>query len=263
MIRSGLVSITFRSLSPEEIIDLVSRGGLDAIEWGGDVHCPHGNTARAEAVRAATENAGLNVSSYGSYYRAGVSGEEGLSHEAVLDSAEALGAPIVRIWGGNVGTAKADDQTWTKVLDDTRRFTRLAAERSIGVSLEYHANTLTDTTEGALRMIRDVNDENLKLYWQPPNDLDYPRQKQGLQAVLPHVTWLHVFCWRIQEGTIERRPLAEGRDPWMEFFRILISRPMDRYALIEFVRGDEPEQFLRDARALRQWLGELNSEASV
>ncbi len=32
MIRPGLVSITFRKLSPRQIVDLVTQAGLDAIE---------------------------------------------------------------------------------------------------------------------------------------------------------------------------------------------------------------------------------------
>ncbi len=43
MIKSGLVSITFRQLTCEQIVDLVSKAKLDAIEWGGDIHVPHDN----------------------------------------------------------------------------------------------------------------------------------------------------------------------------------------------------------------------------
>jgi hypothetical protein len=46
MIQTGLVSITFRQLSPPAIIDLVRQAGLEGIEWGGDVHVPHGDLGR-------------------------------------------------------------------------------------------------------------------------------------------------------------------------------------------------------------------------
>ena len=42
MIYPGLVSVTFRKLSPEEIVQLVVSSGLKGIEWGGDIHLPHG-----------------------------------------------------------------------------------------------------------------------------------------------------------------------------------------------------------------------------
>ena len=43
----GLVSITFRALAPREIVDLAARARLAGIEWGGDIHVPHGDLQRA------------------------------------------------------------------------------------------------------------------------------------------------------------------------------------------------------------------------
>ena len=61
MISSGLVSVTFRKLSPAEIVDLVRQAGLNCIEWGGDIHVPHGDCVRAREVRQRTLAAGLTV----------------------------------------------------------------------------------------------------------------------------------------------------------------------------------------------------------
>jgi len=108
MIKGGLVSVTFRKLSPQEIISLMKKTSLKAIEWGGDIHVPHGDTNKAKQVAALTEDAGLDCVAYGSYYRAGVSEEEGLSFNAVVDSALALKAPTVRIWIGKKGSADAE-----------------------------------------------------------------------------------------------------------------------------------------------------------
>jgi len=46
-LRPGLVSVSFRALSPSEIIPMVVSGGLQGIEWGGDIHVPHGSIGRA------------------------------------------------------------------------------------------------------------------------------------------------------------------------------------------------------------------------
>ena len=48
MIHTGLVSVTFRKLEPAEIVDLVKQAGLQGIEWGGDIHVPHGDIQRAK-----------------------------------------------------------------------------------------------------------------------------------------------------------------------------------------------------------------------
>ena len=68
-INAGLVSITFRDLSPEEVVQVAVENGLEGIEWGGDVHVPHGNLAVAKKVARQTAEGGLKVASYGSYYR--------------------------------------------------------------------------------------------------------------------------------------------------------------------------------------------------
>ena len=39
MKNTGLVSISFRKLTIEEIFKLCHENGLENIEWGSDVHC--------------------------------------------------------------------------------------------------------------------------------------------------------------------------------------------------------------------------------
>jgi sugar phosphate isomerase/epimerase len=92
-IQGGLVSITFRALAPHEVVDLVVRAGLKGVEWGGDVHVPHGDEVRAKEVAALTREAGLCCCAYGSYYRLAASEGEGLAFERVLASARLLDAP--------------------------------------------------------------------------------------------------------------------------------------------------------------------------
>ena len=50
MLTPGLVSVSFRPLAGEEIIRLAKETGLAAVEWGGDVHVPAGDTARAKEL---------------------------------------------------------------------------------------------------------------------------------------------------------------------------------------------------------------------
>lgn len=68
-IRTGLVSISFRKVAACDLIEEVVKAGQQGIEWGGDVHVPHGDTAKAEQVARWTRDAGLESAAYGSYYR--------------------------------------------------------------------------------------------------------------------------------------------------------------------------------------------------
>ena len=164
--KTGLVSITFRKLSPAEIIQLVQRAELDGIEWGGDVHVPHGNLAAARQVLAETRAANLEVACYGSYYRAGVSESEGLSWTQVLATAKTLEAPLIRVWAGNRGTDESDAAQIQKVIDDLGRICDLAARENIKVALEFHGGTLTDSGENALQVLADVNFPTRKVFHQ-------------------------------------------------------------------------------------------------
>ena len=56
----GLVSISFRKHTPEEIVKACADAGLRYIEWGSDVHVPAGNEARAREVRALCASAGID-----------------------------------------------------------------------------------------------------------------------------------------------------------------------------------------------------------
>ena len=159
MIHGGLVSVTFRQLSCEEIVALVSKAQLAGIEWGGDVHVPHGEGTRAREVRRRTVDAGLDVPSYGSYYRPGQEHPppSEASFEAALESAGALQAPIIRVWAGRRGSADADEAYWRRVVEDSLRIAELAQQAGLTIAYEYHDNTLTDTNASALRLLQEVD----------------------------------------------------------------------------------------------------------
>lgn len=249
MIRSGLVSITFRRLAPQVIVELVAQAGLEAIEWGGDVHVPHGTVAQARLVRRMTEDAGLAIAAYGSYYRVGHG--EPVSFEAVVESAVALGAPTIRVWAGKQGTASADNAYWARVVGDSRAIGDLAQQAGIVVAYEYHANTLTDTHASALRLLQTVAHPNVKTYWQPPGGAALDENLASLDAILPWLVNVHVFSWRDTAGQRERMVLNAKADEWTQYLSKVATTGRDHFAMIEFVRDDDPANFLKDAETLK------------
>ena len=251
MFLPGLVSITFRQLSVEEIIALMTQAGLAAVEWGGDVHAPHGDEARVQAVARMGADAGLRVAAYGSYYRVGH--PETGPFEAVLASAAALGAPHIRVWPGSQGSDSADEAYFQKVVADSRRIGDLAQAERISIVYEFHANTLTDTNAATVRLLQTVDHANVRSLWQPPRYAALADNLAGVEALRPWLEYLHVFHWHLQTG--ERRPLAEGEDLWRDYLAQAAHPDRTRYALLEFVQDDAPEAFLRDAATLLQWLG--------
>lgn len=231
----GLVSVTFRRLAVAEIVELVSRAGLRAVEWGGDVHVPDPAAARETAARCA--DAGIEVAAYGSYYRAGA----GAPFDDVLRTAVALGAPRVRIWAGSVGSAAEPDRR--AVVDDIARVAALAATEGVTVCLEYHANTLTDTLESTVDILESV--PSVRPYWQPPIGVSAADALVAVETLRPVTA--HVFTW---SDTGVRLPLAAGEALWLP----VLSTFDNGYALLEFVRDDDPAAFAEDAATLLRWL---------
>lgn len=255
MIRTGLVSVTFRDLHPGRIVDLVRQARLDAIEWGGDIHVPHGEVARAREIGRMTCEAGLATAVYGSYYRAGAP-DPGPGFAAVLETAAALGAPTIRVWAGALGSDRANARDRAAVVDDTLRIAEMAHREGISLTFEFHGGTLNDTNASSRRLIEEINDDRVYSCWQPPAGMPTEGCLEGLRGVLPRLSNLHVFTWSAgSDGRIVRHPLAEGEARWRQYLDLARSSGRDHYALIEFVKDGQPGQFLQDARALKTWIG--------
>ena len=251
MIKSGLVSITFRKLSPKEIVALVAKAGLDGIEWGGDIHVPHGETKRADEVRKMTLDAGLTVAAYGSYYKVGHE-EDSVPFEAVVASAVELGAPTIRVWAGAKGSADADDEYRSLIASESRRIADIAATEDITVSYEFHGNTLTDTNESTVKLLEEVANDNIRTYWQPPSKREPDLCLEGLRAVAPRLTNVHAYYW--DKTTGEHLTLAEGEDDWKRYLPVVAALDGEHYVMLEFVKDNSPEVFLKDAATLKSWL---------
>jgi 3-dehydroshikimate dehydratase len=253
MFMPGLVSITFRKLTPDEVIALCLKAGVGGIEWGGDVHCPHGDVEKAREVGQKTRDAGLVVAAYGSYYRLGGGGRNAPPFDDVLASAVALGAPTIRVWAGVQGSAECPPDVRALVVDDGLRVAELAAKRGITICLEYHANTLTDTSDSARLLMEELDHPNIEFLWQPSDGDSVALSAQRLLEVLPRLRNVHVFQWR---PPLERRPLAEGEAAWVSYIDIIRESGRTVDFLLEFVVDDSPDHFIEDAATLRGWLGE-------
>jgi 3-dehydroshikimate dehydratase len=243
----GLCSVTLRRLSVPEVLDVVTRAGLGYVEWGGDIHVPPGDVATAVRARATGLDLGVRIASYGSYYRPG-------RHDAgaftdVLATAVALGAPRVRIWAGDVGTAAATAEQRAAVVRVTRSAAVQAADVGVQLAFEYHDGTLTDSAEATVRLLEDIDHSGVRTYWQPPVAAADTDAVRGLEAVLPWLAAVHVFSWWPTE---QRLPLDGRVSLWRDVFRRV--RGMD--TLLEFVSDDDPANVVRDAGTLHRLLGE-------
>ena len=245
MLETGLVSVSFRNLTPERIIELTKQVGLAGIEWGGDVHVPAGDVETAQRIRKLTEEAGLKVFAYGSYYRVGENTIEEFA--PVLECAIALGAPVIRVWAGAKWSWRADEAYVKRVISDTQAICDIAAKVNITISYEYHGWTLTDNRFSATEVHREVDRDNMALYWQPNFTLTEEENLLALRMVLPRMRDVHVFFW---DCLGERFPLKDAEFLWRKFIDIIGNDDKPHRLMLEFFKDNSEEQFAQDAQTL-------------
>jgi 3-dehydroshikimate dehydratase len=248
MLKTGLVSVTFRKLMVEQIVGLASQAGIQSIEWGGDIHIPPGDFATAERALKLTQGANLNVSSYGSYYKSAESEKNGISFNIVLQTAEILGAPLIRVWAG-IGNAEDVNETyWQKVINDTRRIADLAGEKNIKVAFEFHSGTLNNTPQSSRILLEMIKHENVGTYWQPIHGAGVEKNCTGIEQIYDWIAGVHVFHW--WPGPESRHLLRDGIEQWERYIEKLPKKEI--CFSIEFVKDDKPENFLLDAQTLKE-----------
>jgi len=257
-LKTGLCSITFRERTPEDVIALTASAGLDAVEWGGDVHArPGERLARIEDLARMTREAGLFVSSYGSYHKVMQASDHPGSFEPVLDAAQALGAPIIRIWTSGIASAAADGAYFAATARRVADLAAMAADRDVTLAFEFHRNTLTDTAAAARRLIETVGMDNVRTYWQPLQRGDPASHEKELTELLPWLAHVHCFHWSDEA----RLPLEQGREAWRPLLGILAKARFTNVVLLEFTKDDDPDNMRRDAATLKEMIAGVLEEA--
>jgi len=267
---AGLCSVTLRAESIAEVVAIAAGAGLEAIEWGGDVHVPPGDLAVAADARRRSEDAGLRVVSYGSYLSC--TPKVGRHVDAALDVTEALGTSMVRVWCPFGVEPGASSSERAEVAEGVAIVAAAAATRQLSVYLEFHGGTLTASVPSTLELLDAVGAANLLTAWQPPYwaPQDLASDRADLAAIGDRLGHLHVYQWD-PDGTRHRLATDDGFWPTRlagaaaaiagTGAAAAAARPVaPRAALLEFVPDDDPAAVAGEAATLRAWLSALDQE---
>ena len=258
-IAPGLCSVTFRDLAPESVVELCCSNGISGIEWGGDVHVPVGDEALAVEVRSMCDDAGIAIPSYGSYVGYGPTDAEGYADllGRSLEVTALLGAPMIRVWAELGVEPDADEPDRSRVIDRLGMAVEAARSLGITVAVEFHPYTLTDTGAATRQLLDEVRADDLRVHWQPDPRIGTDENLAALDLVADRLAHLHVFSWG-PDGFVDRHPLADGAALWEPAVARAAAAPTAgghaRFALLEFVLDDSPEQLAADAATLSRWL---------
>lgn len=249
MFYPGLVSISFRSLTPESVIKICKSAGLAAIEWGTDSHVKSAESATA--VYNAGKKCNILPCSCGSYYKLGVSPAEDL--RVVLDIARGLHTDTVRIWGGNRGSAELTEADFQKMIKEGYAAAELADSYGITLCLECHPHTVTDRYESELRFLNAVDHPRLCTYWQPNQFESLSYNLEAAEALAGKTRMIHVFAW----SQTERFLLEQHAEIWARYLSVFGRSGRTYGALLEFMPDDRPESLVREADTLKKLLSNL------
>jgi len=238
----GLVSISFRCVSVEDLIDAVKQAGLSCIEWGSDVHAPCDDTEKLKKIAKLQKEKNVFCSSYGTYFRLGESDPEDFIK--YIDASDILKTDILRIWCGVKDSSLYSADEKNKLICDAKYITDLAEKRGKTICLECHNNTLTDTLDSALEIINAVNSESFKMYWQPNQLHDFEWNINYARSIAPYAKHIHVFNW----SATTRFPLKDAVEIWKEYLNCFSG---ERVLLLEFMPDDKLSSLQQEADALK------------
>ncbi len=243
MYNLGLVSISFRDKSPEEIVQYMKKAGLTHIEWGSDVHAPNGDKKRLEEIALLQKKEGIFCSSYGTYFRLGVNDINEL--QAYISAAKILGTDILRLWCGNKGFSEYSEKEEEFLFEQCRKAAEIAEKNEVTMCLECHNNTFTDCKEGAIKLMKSINSPYFRMYWQPNQHKSIDENKRYIRLLSSFTRHIHVFNWEADS----RYPLADSISLWKEYLSYLNK---DTTLLLEFMPDDNISSLSGEAESLRK-----------
>ena len=246
MYQAGLVSISFRKLTAEQIIAAAKDADLSCIEWGSDVHAPCDDLAKVSAVAAATQAAGLTCCSYGTYFYLGETPISQLSD--YIAAAKLLGTDILRLWCGKKSTCQYTPEEAEALYAVCREAAAIAEQENVTLCMECHPNTYTEELGGALALMQAVDNPHFRMYWQPNQYRTEAEKLAYAQGIAPYVKHIHVYQWKGKEHF----PLSGGIDQWQKYLSHFSG---DHCLLLEFMPNHIVEELPAEAAALRRIIG--------
>lgn len=238
--KTGVVSVSFRKLSVDEVIKYTKDAGLAAIEWGSDVHAPYTDMERIKYIAKAQTEAGLYCPSYGTYFKLGEHPVEELY--GYIEAAKMLGTNVLRLWCGNKNHADLTSEEREHIVSESKKAAKIAEEKGAVLCMECHNNSFTNTLDGALDLMNSVNSPAFRMYWQPTNHSVEENVRYATE-IAPYTYTVHVYYY--EDGV--KHPLADGVESWKKYLACFDG---SQHLLLEFMPDNSPDSLATEAATL-------------
>lgn len=234
----GLCTISNQAASVDSVVRDAGDAGYDGVEVWGQDHVGEGDPETCRSIRDAARAASVEIPVYGSYLRIGAPEFDEIV-ERELEIARRLDADLIRVWAGSQEYGDHDEGHWEQAVEDLSKVSRLASDRGLGVTVEKHANTLTNDGEGARRLVESVDRENCRLNWQPAFSMAPDALVEEARALAPISNNLHVQAVP-ERGSRDRCPLEDAFFDLERLLEIFENAGFSGFVNVEFVDDDRP-----------------------
>ncbi|CAM3612659.1 sugar phosphate isomerase/epimerase family protein [Marinicrinis lubricantis] len=265
--RYSLCTISFRHelVSFEHLIEYAHRTGFSGIElWG--VHARalvHTFHSQIEPWMVKLKSYGMQIPMISDYVglldNLQPSSAIQMKLKEWIELACRFETSHIRIFAGHMGSSQVDDEQWELCIDRLRKLSEELSENGLTLVLETHPNTLADTLDSTLRILREVDHPALRInldflhIWEGGSD-----PIEAYQALKPWVSHFHmknvtnpeqlsIFHPHNvyspsgpREGMV---PLKEGIVDFERIVAYLSDDDVDSCASLEWF-GKEPFQYL-------------------
>lgn len=241
----GMTSLTLREESIENVIKYAKEAGISGIEWGvSEKHASIEDDSFIERIKTESQKNGIEIFSLGSYCNM----TDKADCDRTLEVAVKLGAPVIRLWAGRKSIEECDDEYKNTVIENSVYMAEKAGELNIKLGFEYHSYTLTETADSAVELIKEINQSNVGLYWQPDGNLSVEENIKDRNKVLPFLVGnIHIQNYSETKGYML---LEEISDRISKYFEDIKDK--DYNVMIEFVKDSLPENVIKDAVTLKK-----------
>ncbi len=249
----GFTSTSFRQIKNiEKIVKIASQSGADCIEWGGDIHIK--DVAAAKKAKKLCDDAGIDICSYGSYYRVG--SQKADEWKKICEIAHTMGAKSIRVWLGNCDSEVTDEAEYQRLVKDSKDICAVAQKYGVIVCPECHDNTFNNNTDAFLKIYQDIGCDNFKTYFQSR----YKRKEYDLDRL--ERTIRHVESVHISYSEQSREQFPKFRPGYINtLLEKINSLSFDGIILVEytylFCWAGIPSSMKKDIQKIRAKVGKL------
>ena len=148
-----------------------------------------------------------------------------------LSIAETLGCGLIRTFTGTMSSDSAAPPVYEQAVKALRKICASGRERGISFALETHEGSLMDTGPATLRLLRDVDAENLKVNLQVPLDGGREDVFQSASLLGMHTVHIHAHNWIGSSPNFTL--LSEGDLDFERFLLVLQGQGFDGTVSIE------------------------------